>query len=346
MRIVVCHPGPHFSVHDVYTGWVEALRRLGAHVIEFNLQSRLSFYEHALFEIEPHIMRHALPKPQAIEMATNGLYATLYKTRPDVLIGVSGFFLTPELLDLVRSSRTKVVLIHTESPYEDDRQLALAPHADINLINDPANLVLYQQVSQARYVPHCWREGFHVPGPAHDNLICDLAFVGTGYPSRIGFLEAMDLDGLDVFLAGNWQGLPDGSPLRKYVAHEEDECLDNAQTVDVYRSQRVGLNMYRREFADGQNRGDGWAMGPREVEMAACGRFFLRDHRPEGDDILHMLPTFTDAQHASELLRYWLARPEKRAELGELARLAVTERTFAHQAAELLRLLDRQPVTA
>jgi hypothetical protein len=41
MRILVVQPGPDFSVHDVFTGWVEALRGQGAEVATYNLNDRL-----------------------------------------------------------------------------------------------------------------------------------------------------------------------------------------------------------------------------------------------------------------------------------------------------------------
>ena len=50
MRWLVVHPGPHFSVHDLYTGWVEALRGLGEDVYTYNLGDRLSFYDATLVE--------------------------------------------------------------------------------------------------------------------------------------------------------------------------------------------------------------------------------------------------------------------------------------------------------
>ena len=39
MRVLLCHPGPDFSVHDlgVYAGWLEALRDLGVQVASYNL---------------------------------------------------------------------------------------------------------------------------------------------------------------------------------------------------------------------------------------------------------------------------------------------------------------------
>lgn len=353
MRILAAAPGPNFSVQDVHVGWVEALRELGQTVVEFNLSERLTFYDAALLEVGraadgSAAVRKALSAQQAQELAVNGLYAALYKVRPHLLLVTSAFFVPPELLDLARASRTKVVLLHTEEPYEHARQLALAEHADLNLINDPTNLAAFQALGPAEYIPHAYRPAIHHPGMPHPALAADLAFVGTGYASRVAFFEAMAnggrLDDLDILLAGNWQQLDESSPLRAYVAHDDADCLDNTQAAAIYRSMRVGLNLYRRE-AETPELAAGYAMGPREVEMASCGAFFLRDPRPEGDEALGMLPTFTGPDDASEQLRWWLTHPTERQSAADQARAAIAGRTFTAHATALLRHLDREPVT-
>lgn len=325
-------------MQDVYAGWVEALRESGQDVVEYNLDDRLTFYASALRQVGEHTFSRMLTAEQSYELAVNGLYATLYKARPDVLLVISGFFIPVGLLDRARRSGTRVVILHTEEPYEHDRQIKLAPYADVNLIDDPTHLDAYRRVATTFYLPKAHRPSLHCPGPSVPELECDLAFVGTGFGSRVQFFEAMDLGGLDVLLAGNWQGVDESSPIYPFLAHDPDECLDNAKTVDVYRSARMGLNLYRRE-SQRPELSAGWSMGPREVEQAACGLFFLRDRRGEGDEVLGMLPTFDSPAEASELVRYWLDRPDERAVLAAKAREAVADRTFSNHAVELLRLL-------
>ena len=339
MKILVAHPGPQFSVQDVYIGWVEALRGLGQDVREFNLGDRLTLYDSAFFNTAEGVFRKALTQKQAIELAANGLAAALYKLHPDVLLSVSTFYIEPDLLSLARLYGTRVVLLHTESPYEDDRQLDLAPRADLNLLNDPTNLARFLEQAPTAYMPHAYRPTIHHPGSVDPDLASEFAFVGTGFESRIAFFEGMNLDGLDVLLAGNWERLPEDSPLRRWVRHPDAECLDNEQTAEVYRSAKVGLNLYRRE-ANTDHYTDGWAMGPREVEMAACGLFFLRDPRGEGDQVLDMLPTFTSPGDAADQLRYWLGHDQERQALAEKAKDAVADRTFERNATQLLRLLN------
>jgi hypothetical protein len=325
-------------VQDVRNGWVEALRELGQHVIEFDLGERLAFYGSVHIDRDGE-WRPATTPEGAYDLAVNSLYSTLYQAWPDVLLVISGFFIPPKLLDRAKRTRTRVVIVHTEAPYEDQRQLELAKWADINLINDPTNIEAFNEVAPTRYAPHAYRPSVHSPGPADPNLACDLGFVGTGFPSRVWFFEQMDLSGLDVILGGNWMSLPPESPLHKYVPHAIEECMDNDQAVQVYRSAKVGMNLYRRE-AERSELSAGWAMGPREVELAATGCFFLRDPRPESNDVFWMLPTFSSPEEASDLLRYWLPREAERERLAGLARAAIADRTFTTHAKSLLRLLD------
>lgn len=351
MRWLVIHPGPSFSVADVHAGITEALRAAGEQVLVYNLDDRLMFFQQAFFDAgtdnEQGLpqFRRACTREQALSMAVEPIGDLAYKWWPDVVLGISAFFTPPPLLDMFRARGHQVVLWHTECPYQDDEQLERAAHADLNIVNDPATLSRYQALGSAAYIPHSYRPAIHHPGPARAELECDLAFVGTGFPSRREFFEAMDLRGLDVLLAGGWPGLPHTSPLFPYLADpamaigedvSEMVCLDNTETAEIYRSARAGINFYRREGETGM--AAGVAMGPREVEQAACGLFFLRDPRPEGDELLPMLPAFAGPEDASEQLRWWIGHDSAREKAAAAAREAVAGRTFESAARQLIRL--------
>ena len=170
MRWLIGHPGPHFSVHDLYVGWSEALRDLGEHVFTFNLGDRISFYDAALIEAgmsdeegRPAV-RKALDRKAALETAAHEILRPAFLCWPDVVLLVSAFWYPTYLLDALRGRGMTVVLLHTESPYQDDEQLERAAHADVNLINDPANLAAYEALEgQAAYMPHAYRPGVHHP---------------------------------------------------------------------------------------------------------------------------------------------------------------------------------------
>ena len=330
---------------DVYNGYVEALEGLGQNVSTLNLDARLTLFSRAFVEtgaVDEHGavgMRRAVDDESAIYLASEGVLSAAYRCLPDVVLVISCMFISVEMLDILRARGHKVVIVHTESPYDDDNQVRVAAHSDLSTINDPVNLERFREVAPTEYFPHSYRPSVHHPGPPSPGMTSDFCFVGTGFPSRIEFLEQMNLDGIDVLLAGQWKLLADGeSPLRKHLAHDLFEGLDNDQTAQVYRSAKASLNLYRRE-ADRPELSVGHAMSPREVEMAACGLFFLREPRPEGDETLPMLPTFGSPQDASDQLRHYLRHDHYRAKLAVRAREAIKDRTFDNAAKRLLARL-------
>jgi spore maturation protein CgeB len=329
----------------VYEGWVEALRGLGEEVYTFNLGDRLAFYDAALIEAgQPDsegraCVRKAMTRETAIETAADGIFRTLYKCWPHAVLLVSAFFTPPWMLHLIRDRGHKVVLHHTESPYQDDEQLIRAASADLNLLNDPVNIAAYTALGvPAAYMPHAYRPSVHYPPDPGTQPEHDLAFIGTGFPSRIRFFEQMDLAGLDVRLEGVWMNLPADSPLRDWTATDPEGCVGNEETAQIYRRARCGINFYRRE-GESAHDGQGWACGPREIEMAASGLWFTRDPRPESDGLFPMLPAFTGPQEAGDQIRWALAHPEDRAQAAAKARAAVADRTFDNHARKLLAML-------
>ena len=219
----------------------------------------------------------------------------------------------------------------------------MAQFADLTLLNDPVNIAAYRDIGPAEYMPHAFRPGIHHPRKPRARRPYDFAFVGTGFPSRVAFFHRMQLGGLNARLAGLWMDLPEDSPMRDWTALESDDCVDNDETARIYRQAKTSINIYRTEAEDA-HAGQGWAMGPREVELAACQTWFCRDPRPESDETFPMLPSFGTPEEAGELIRWAVAHPAARDKAASAAREAIAGRTFENNARSLLRLLSRQPV--
>lgn len=335
MRILGIEPGPWFSVMDVHRGWMRAFQKAGHDVASLNLGERIDFYASA------HVKRgrryiKAVDDVTAVKLVAKGIHASVFEFQPDVVFLTSCFFVPTDTLDLMRARGIKVVLFHTESPYEDDRQSALSVHADVNLVNDPTNIHLFDN---AIYQWHCYDPAVHHRRVPRDECRSDFTFVGTAFPSRIAFFEQVDWDGIDVALAGNWSRLAAGSPLRKFLAHDIGECCNNTDAVDLYCAAKTSANLYRVE-AERAALSSGWALGPREVELAACGVPFLRQSRGEGDGLFPMLPTFDTPTSFEHALRGLLAVDhDARAGLGAAIADSVRNRTFDESAQRLLALL-------
>lgn len=360
MRILLVHPGPEFSVADVLNGWAKALKQLGHEVAVYNTNDRLSFLAQIMIEdpSKPPVAdgvpayRRALTDAQATLQAYEGLSHSVLTYWPDLVIFVSAFYTRAATLQLLRMRQikdtNKIVLLHTESPYQDDEQLQRAQFADLNLLNDPVNIEAYRALGvPAAYMPHAYDPEVHYPRggePLDEGVASDFSFVGTIFPSRQEFFEKMFHLGAfnDMNLAFGGSGWEleamDSSPLLQFLGHARDECVPNAEAARVYRNSRAGINFYRRESEE-THTGEGVAIGPREVEMAACGLPFLRDSRPETDEVFSFLPTYTNAGEAAEQLKYLLDNEEHRELLGKRASNAIRDRTFLNNAKHLMRLL-------
>ncbi len=339
MRIMVVHPGADCSVSDVHDGLVGGLRQNGAQVESLNANDRLYFYIHAHVPDRHGDLKRAFSELQAVALTSREIKTAAYDFWPHVIVFVSGFFINPDILPVLRSRGHHLVLWCTEAPYEDDKQLAVAGHFDTIILNDPLTIDKYRAIQpRTWYLPHSYDPKRHRPGRPRKEFVCDFGWVGTGFPSRVRFLEQVDFDGIDVCLGGNWQFIED-SPINRWVRNPHGrKWMLNNETVAVYRSAKVGANFYRTENTSGVE--SGWAMGPREVEQAATGLFFLRDGRGEGDELLPMLPTFTGPDDFGDQLRWWLAHPEARQRAADAARSAVADRTFRQTTARFLNLLE------
>jgi hypothetical protein len=341
MRILLVHPGPEFSVADVYSGYAEAFAALGHEVRGFELNDRLAFYTNV--EIDG---RH-YDTEQAIQMVNKHLEAKCYEFMPDVVIVISGFFINQFTWDLWKHRPHQIVALYTESPYEDDKQLAVAEAAmpDLVVVNDPINLDKYRQRGlRTFYVPHSYRPERHRPDNEAPTL-WDFAFVGTGYPSRVEFFEQVNWDGLSVALGGHWAHLDIESRLRSFLVHHVEECLDNEQASRIYQRSRVSANLYRagRGYgtieANKPHLAEGWAMGPREVELAATGTFFARESRGESDLLFPMLPIINEPKELESIIRWAINNDDQRTEAANKARAAIADRTFNNHARRILALL-------
>jgi len=322
----------------------------------FNTNDRLSFYSQT--SIPDHKsgkkvcetcgqppFKASMTKEDAVTAAMQGLTHDLYSIWPHMVFFVSAFFTPAWVLDLMRQRRHKVVILHTESPYQDDEQLMRAQYAHLNLLNDPSNLEEYAYLAPAMYMPHAYDPGIHYPSPVKDKDL-DFSFVGTMFQSRRKFFEEFFEhacpDPSKIAMGGAaWDGdHMDGSPLLKYLSHPRDEAVDNEEVAKTYRRSKVGINFYRKE-AEASHEGEGWAIGPREVEMAACGIPWLRDPRGESDELFRFLPTFGNAEEAADLLKWYLRSPLMAEQLGAAARKAIEDRTFDNHAKILMQEMTK-----
>lgn len=337
MRALVVHPGPAFSVADVSRGWARGLHEIGIETRTFALDTLLDYFAYAYQERDGEIVK-AHTDEEVVQLAAGQIKSACYDWWPDLVVVISGFYMAQQLVEIMRNRHRHIVLVCTESPYEDAAQLQKAAWYDAVVVNDPLNLDAFTEACEgpAVYMPHCYDPAVHHPGFSRHQSDC--AFIGTGYPSRQRFLERVDFSGIDLVLGGNWEHAPES--LTRYVGHPLDQCVDNTETAGIYRGTRTSFNLYRLETnGDMDDSADGIACGPREIELAATGTWFARQSRPESDELFPMLPVFSSPEELGDVLRWALANPDVRDEAGSAARSAILDRTFPNNAKRLMGLL-------
>jgi spore maturation protein CgeB len=175
-----------------------------------------------------------------------------------------------------------------------------------------------------------------VDGPAHD-----VVFVGSGFPERVAWFNAINWDGIDLGLYGIWDGLG--------LKPQAQACvrggpIDNVQAADLYRRAKVGLNLYRRTTVTAES------LNPRAYELAACGTFAISEHRAESIERFgHLVPTFATPQEAEALIRQWVEADEGRAAVEAVLPVLVADASWTARAGQVLEDMgrwQRRPVSA
>jgi len=355
MRISLCGAGASFSTKDVETGYLKALRRAGHDVSHYALDARIdvsgSFLHHAW-----EAGGRATAQPTAADVVYHASVGILERAlRHDAawVVVISAMLLHPDALIMLKRAGLKVALVLTESPYDDDKQARVLPHADAVFTNERTSVrhlgALHPRVS---YLGACYDPETHRPEPPDDEpdvAAHDVVFVGTGFPERVALLAAVpwaDL-GIDLGLYGTWETVADEHPLRPYV---RGGVIDNRTTAALYRRAKVGLNLYRRDVDFDRGPGDRAAkarirlaesLNPRAVELAACRVFHVSDHRREvAETFGDLVPAFDGPRQLAKVLADALAAPCARREIAARLPGAVRGMSFDDRARELVARLE------
>ena len=345
MRAMICHPGASWATHDVYVGAVDGLRAAGVHLAEWRLDGRIERWNDFLHYLWRRQKRAtpatAWPKPtpaDTLHAATTGLVErALEKGCTDVVV-VSAMFLPPNKIELMRRAGLRVWLLCTESPYDMADELRLAALVDGVWTHERAALEAFRAANpRTDYLPHAWRPGVH-DAPASASPMApasDVLFVGSLFPERLQWFEAIDWTGIDLALYGTTELIPKRSPLRQYA---RGGLVRNEQLPALARASQVVINFFRQPAAGRSAE----SLNPRLYEMAAAGVCSVTDWRPEVPEVFgYAVPTFQTPEEAGALIRALLADPDRRRACATQAQAAVSGATWIARGQQMVRDIQR-----
>jgi spore maturation protein CgeB len=334
---------PHaFSTRDVYTGHLAGLRAcLGAeNVISYDIIHRFNLFHSWTKWLEEE--GAMVPRELAANvLASEPVFGAAHFYDIDAVYFISPMYFPMSIIDMFRKDGFKTWAYFTECPYEDEFwSRGQASHFDACFVNDRNSLARFQAFNyRTAYLGHSYNPVIHHPGrgpaPGHNHVI----MVGTGFKSRREFLGEANWEGIDLRLYGAlWGEGDDVWNLKPYV---RPRLIENQTTAMIYRGASIGLSMHRaeRSFEADQfiDKGEGYSVGPRTYELAACGLFQISDARPELRDIFEdTVPIYQTPADMERLVRYYLENPQERQELAGRQLEAVKPHTVERRMAELL----------
>lgn len=351
MRVLLCHPGASWSTADVEAGLRFGLKAHGVEVIPYRLDERIDKSGSELFYRwrQQRKERPDLPKPDGRMVnyqASEGAIAMALRHQVDAVVVVSAMFFHPDVIVMLRRAGFPVTVLFTESPYDHEHELRVAGLVDGCWTNERCVLEDFRRVNpRAGYLPHAWHPERHQAqmDDRTDATAHDVVFVGSGFPERITWLNAIDWTGIDLGLYGTWKGLGLKRQVSKCLKGEQ---VNNEFAGALYRRAKVGLNLYRRSKGFGMSRDNprithAESLSPRAYELAACGSFHISDDRAEVREVFgDLVPTFSTPSEAEALLRRWLHDPDGRARVSAALPATVAEASWVDRAKVVLGDLE------
>lgn len=344
MKILTIHPGASYSTADVYNGIVKALGRQGHEVFRYNLDGRIESSGAYLHYHRRREMRRGREMPRILPAhvllhAAQDVLARALWNDVDMVLVISGMYLHPDYMLLMRKAGLQVGVLLTESPYDDERQGPFIETASIVWTNERGSVnYLRQWNANVFYLPHAFDPDLHAPAAQEDTLPAhDALFIGTGFQERVEMLEGADWSGIDLGLYGTWELVGKRHPLRPHIY---DCVIPNATAAQMYQKSKINLNIYRTSKGFGKRAPrvtDAESLNPRALELAACGAFTLSDARAEVTEVFgDLVPTFRDGAELEALVRRYLADPDERARIAGALPQAVAGWTFDARAAQMM----------
>jgi spore maturation protein CgeB len=347
MKILLVGAGASYSTKDVENGYRDALLAAGHDVGLYALDNRIAISTDYLW----YVWRKAGKPPdkptfpEIVYHASSAILERALRHEPDWVVVVSGMYVHPDWLVLLRRAGIRTAILFTESPYDDVEQARVAPFCDVCFTNERSSVAYLRHANRrTHYLAHAYDPARHHPGADGDPDLSahDVVFVGTGFAERCETLASVDWRGIDLGLYGQWPLLAPRGRLRRYV---RGKVVPNEVAAGLYRRASVGLNLYRTSMGFGKDAprvGNAESLNPRALELAACGVFTLSDYRAEVGEVFgDAVPTFRTPDELGELVRYYLAHEDERRERAAAMPACVAGHTYRERAEQLVQMLDQ-----
>jgi spore maturation protein CgeB len=314
-------------------------------------QVRLIDHESAwpLYEKLQATVTGATPQGQLTSMYTNFLsewtYAQVAEFNPEICIVLAQAPVAPNFAERLRKNGIVTAFWYVENwrhlPYWRD----IAHYYDFFFHIQPGEFEAKLDEVGCRHHAYvqtaCDSElhrGVTLSDEDRKHYGCDLSFAGAGYYNRVELFKGLSDYNFKIW-GVNWTD--------RYVAQrlvDGESRFDSETFMKIVAASAINLNLHSSSSKPGVDP-DCDAINPRVFEIAAAGGFQLCDPCIGLESLFDFdteLPVYRNLKELRERIDYFLAHPDERRAIAEAAqRRVLTEHTYEHRAASMLRHIYR-----
>lgn len=320
MKIFLVHPGFSWASGDISLSAAAALRNLGCEVVTFDPLDGMRLFQPLLNAAGKNGLKAA--GDMGLRLMCERIPLRVIEEKPDLFLAVHGARLPSHVVDAVKTLGVPTAVWLLDDPHEIDLSSRYAGHYDWVFTDERMAVAAHTAAGSARtfHLPLGCDSALQYPREVEDKYRSDVCLVGSGFSERIRLLLPLqdELAKFKVKLVGHWDGLPEGSLLKTFVA---DNFVSPDEAAKYYAGARIVVNPHR-DSAGVSLASNLWGVkaaspNPRLFEAAACGAFVLTDDKRTdvgryfrvGEEI----DTFHDGAGLIEKIKYWLGREKARA---------------------------------
>ena len=305
----------------------------------------------------PGRIRQRLPGLQSwdIKRINDSLVRRVEKFKPDLFIINGGWTISAETLFKIRKISGAVMVNWTSDfPLMFKENMMKAACFDHFFTSGTDALKKYMEAGNdnGHWLPFACCPEIHKPviltEEERKRYGCDICFVGSYYPERLGILEALSDFDLGIWGIG-WERLPKNSPLRPLI---RGGIVRPEEWVKIFSASKIILNINPRRAlipdpdVQRMDNEDFRMCNMRVFEILGCGAFQLVDARA---DVLSLfgdgkhLALFKDAVDAARQARFYLNNPELTKKIAETGRREVlSKHTYRHRLDAMLSIAGKE----
>jgi spore maturation protein CgeB len=256
----------------------------------------------------------------------------------------------PDMLEwwLASTPHLFKIAVTTDSPWDWSQYEKQMKYWDLMFVNDKS-ISDYYKSDNIIYLPTAYGHDCKrivVDDPRYHSDVC---FVGTVYPDRVPYLEAVYhycvAKGYKFILRGGLRFVPESSILHKIC---QDGIVDHMDTIKYYSNAKIVINTNRNEnwkpvenAIHNKLNLKAYSLNPRFYELAKCKTLQLMEAtRDEINEYPGTCVLFQDTDSLIALIDRFLGNPGLRNEYIDTAHNIVKNHSYVERMKVILEKLD------